>query len=333
MNPVLSIIVPVSTMDQNIGTFLKGLKDQDLEKNEFEVIAVIERNERSWDMACMWQLEYPDLQYVKQTKEGIGGARNAGIIHSKGKYVMFIDPQDRLASQCLKTVIGEMEKHDLDVLYTGTQKESTEVLPGMESIIRKEFTESIRGCMYRKEIITRNGIYFTQEKYYEDTDFNLRVLFFSERVKYLNYRFYHHQAAQAREDALSPQQLDDLMTMCEKTYYYFAPLVSDLPQQKRAISNYLYNRMYWFIGKLYETTPYENMEEWHKRLKKNQLFLFLAENSSLTRKGKMKLMYHSPSTIGFCVRTSRYVSRSFDSLRKMPLKSGMTNKITLLSNV
>ena len=45
---------------------------------------------------------YPGVHYIRQKNAGLSGARNTGLRHSLGKYLVFLDADDRLLPNALE---------------------------------------------------------------------------------------------------------------------------------------------------------------------------------------------------------------------------------------
>ncbi len=103
---MLSIIVPTLNEEKYIGSCLKSIKKQDVDK---EIIVVDSNSE---DDTAKIAKKYADKVIVTK-KVGVGMARNKGAEKAKGDIYLFIDADMRLNKGVLKRVLKEFEDQDL----------------------------------------------------------------------------------------------------------------------------------------------------------------------------------------------------------------------------
>ena len=111
-----SLILPVYNVEKFIGDCLDSLLDQDISRQEYEIICV---NDGSSDqssqeikkyMAC-----YSNIKLIEQENTGVCAARNRGLEHAAGEYVWFIDPDDMIVSKCLGKIYKYMKQEGADI--------------------------------------------------------------------------------------------------------------------------------------------------------------------------------------------------------------------------
>ena len=88
--PLVSVVIPCYNSARYLGETIESVLAQTYAR--VEVIVV---DDGSTDATPKIAQSYP-VQYVYQTNRGISAARNAGVVHSRGKYVQFLDHDDRL---------------------------------------------------------------------------------------------------------------------------------------------------------------------------------------------------------------------------------------------
>src|ERR1700728_2169006 len=59
------------------------------------------------------------VRYIYQTNRGISAARNTGILHGQGKYVLFLDHDDRLLPRAVENGVELLEEHPDCTLAVG----------------------------------------------------------------------------------------------------------------------------------------------------------------------------------------------------------------------
>lgn len=114
----LSIIVPVYNVSKYLAKCLDSLLCQDLQPDEYEVIVVDDGStDDSGAIAEEYAKVHPTLITVAhQDNQGLSGARNTGIKLAKGQYIQFVDSDDYLEPNVLKTLVDKMDSDNLDIL-------------------------------------------------------------------------------------------------------------------------------------------------------------------------------------------------------------------------
>ena len=125
--PLFSIIIPMKNADRYIRSALESIESQDF--NDMEVL-VIDDNSDSTDISKYlvesWKNCHPDIDVklfqTSKNNGGPGGARNIGLDNAAGKYVLFLDSDDRLNKNALKGVKSAIEQNpDTDIFVLGYQ--------------------------------------------------------------------------------------------------------------------------------------------------------------------------------------------------------------------
>jgi glycosyltransferase involved in cell wall biosynthesis len=100
-SPFFSIVIPTYNRANLIGLTLDSVLAQDFA--EFEVLVV---DDGSTDQTAEVIKRYSDarLHYLPKQNEERGAARNYGLARAQGEYVLFLDSDDRLHPQHLRTL-------------------------------------------------------------------------------------------------------------------------------------------------------------------------------------------------------------------------------------
>lgn len=112
----LSIIIPVYNVEKYVGRCLESCLDQDLPKDEYEIIVV---NDGTQDNSVQVIEKYikpeNNVTLIHRENGGLSAARNTGLKHAQGEYVWFVDSDDWIEKDSLSKLIQYIKKYDLDV--------------------------------------------------------------------------------------------------------------------------------------------------------------------------------------------------------------------------
>lgn len=120
-NIYFSIIIPAYNAEEYLYECIDSLKNQTY-KN-FEVVVVDDGSKDNTPAMCdSLSVKYKELRItaVHQANQRQIAARMNGIDHSLGKYIMFLDADDKLAENTLDVIHKAIAKYDTDiVIYDG----------------------------------------------------------------------------------------------------------------------------------------------------------------------------------------------------------------------
>lgn len=105
MRDLVSVVIPF----HNPGPFLRESIQSVLNQNysPVEIIAVDDGSTTSVKTVCD---SFAEVTYLWQPHQGPGPARNSGFAKSSGKYVVFLDADDRLLPNALQIGISSLQK-------------------------------------------------------------------------------------------------------------------------------------------------------------------------------------------------------------------------------
>ena len=123
----LSIIVPVYNVEQYIRPCLESVLNQELNEMEYEVILV---NDGSQDDS-FGQIQdiidgHRNIIRIDQDNQGLSGARNTGLLHAKGDYILFVDSDDLLVKNSVAYLLQIAENTSADLVVADFLKMSDE---------------------------------------------------------------------------------------------------------------------------------------------------------------------------------------------------------------
>ena len=140
------------------------------------------------------------MRVIHQENAGLSAARNTGIVVAQGEYIMFVDSDDYLQPNVLRTLIEQIECDNLDVLrfrYQNVRESGEAFAPYKDMTNYNDYSanptdgltflnERMGNQCYAVQFIIHREIVlkelFTHGIYFEDTDWTPRMLLRTKRV-------------------------------------------------------------------------------------------------------------------------------------------------------
>ena len=133
---LLSIIVPVYNVERYLPKCIDSLLNQDLPSDAYEIIIVDDGSPDVCPAICDdYAMRFANIKVIHRENGGLSAARNSGIDGAEGKFVQFVDSDDYLESNVLKTLVEKMETDQLDVLrfnYRNVNERYEEIEPNKD---------------------------------------------------------------------------------------------------------------------------------------------------------------------------------------------------------
>lgn len=203
----LSIIVPI----YNVAPYLKKCVDSLLQQDisDYEIILVDDGSTDNSGAIADELTAYPQplpkgkgvsMRVIHQENAGLSAARNTGIAVAQGEYIMFVDSDDYLQPNVLRTLMEQIEHDKLDVLrfrYQNVRESGEAFAPYRDMTNYNDYSpaptdgltflnERMGNQCYAWQFILRSKLcqeeIFTPSIYFEDTDWTPRMLLCADRV-------------------------------------------------------------------------------------------------------------------------------------------------------
>jgi glycosyltransferase involved in cell wall biosynthesis len=114
--PLVSVVIPCYNSARYLAETVESVVAQTY--GRIEIIVV---DDGSSDATSEIAQSYP-VRYVYQTNRGISAARNTGIVHSQGKYVLFLDHDDRLLPNAVEAGVKVLEENPECAIAVGEHR-------------------------------------------------------------------------------------------------------------------------------------------------------------------------------------------------------------------
>ena len=107
-----SIIIPIYNVSAFLPECLESVVGQSF--SDYEVVCVDDGStDDSFGIAKGYVDAHEHWQLIHQENQGLGAARNMGLKHASGDYVLFLDSDDRLRPESLQILSQKLEDEDL----------------------------------------------------------------------------------------------------------------------------------------------------------------------------------------------------------------------------
>lgn len=218
-NPILSIIIPVYNGELYLVECLDNIFKQDLIPNSFEVICVDDcSKDNSVQIISNYQKSFPNLKLIQHsTNLYLGSACNSGLRSAIGEYVWIIDQDDKIAENCIDTLINSCVENSLDVFLFNYRRidedgnildsplvfTNSRVLNGkayLDKYFKNNFCDYLLGyrwrALYKKEFLVINNIKFQERAIFDDSVFLFKSILLAKRVLSVESFFYNYKINQ-----------------------------------------------------------------------------------------------------------------------------------------
>lgn len=214
--PRFSIIIPVYNCKQYLPVCVDSVLEQTFK--DYELLLIDDGStDGSGDICDTLSQKYSQVKVLHKENGGAASARNVGIDHAMGAYMLFLDSDDTIEPNTLhmlKTAMSDenigmaMFGIEFDFYDKGEKIEKTDILGCKHKGIYKtdEITEKFKSFFednslssscnkcFRRDILTDNDLHYIEGMaIYEDMELVLRYLKYTQSVICLGEALYHYR--------------------------------------------------------------------------------------------------------------------------------------------
>jgi glycosyltransferase involved in cell wall biosynthesis len=308
----LSIVVPIYKVEQYLAKCVESLLNQDLLPEEYEIILVDDGSPDRCGMICEeYAASHSNIRVVHRKNGGLSVARNSGIAVAQGRFVQFVDSDDYLEPNVLKTLVDKMETDTLDVLRFNYQNVNENYEVFEPNKVNKPFvdyrdevcdgltflTERLGfGCYAWQFVISREllkGCFFKVGIYLEDSEWTPRLLLKASKVTSTDLLVYNYlmrkgSITQSEDDMKKRKLLDDKFLLIDSMKHQMGN-VSD----KRWFEGVIAHTVLSVLGDVCENY-YKDRKAIVKCLKQRKVFPISSYHSTRSAARKIYLVNVSP---------------------------------------
>lgn len=201
----ISIIIPCYNCSKFVEETILSLKKQTYDFNKIEILLI---NDGSQDNTLEVIKKYEDknIIVIDKKNEGVSATRNLGIQVSRGKYLLFLDPDDYLSEKTIANIIQFFDKHydEIDLVtypmilfYPNGRKvmhgrykndyDETKVYDLNEYYFLVQATINV--CIKNN----KDYAFDTKQFYSEDEQFNAKILMDKKKIGFVREAIYYYR--------------------------------------------------------------------------------------------------------------------------------------------
>ena len=302
----ISIIIPIFNVENYIFRCLDSIYSQGVDESCFEVIAVNDGStDKSSDIVRKFQKEHSNILLFEKNNEGVSVARNLAVEKSSGDYLAFIDPDDSILPNSLKSLMTTIESQPLIpmIIMRSYGDNGVELYKwvhlykhmqnvGCLDTINEGYVRgSVCGCAFSRKHILNNQIKFPEGiRNSEDTIFFFQSMTFCKNCFFADIPFY--QVIGREGSASRTFSIERLNSMIHSIEYVDNLLYEkNIAEIKSAILNFL---KYLLISSLIYAIIKTKHSGLSYLIKHSRLSWFYVDTTNIEYlKWKMKLLNFS----------------------------------------
>lgn len=232
----VSVIVPVYNGGEFIELCIKDILNQTLKS--IELILINDGSEDNTLQICQKYAEYDNrITLINQENKGVSTARNNGIDKAMGKYICFIDSDDRIKEDYLENLYSIAEKKDvkivccdiecLDKYYKSKSIKTIDegyytYLDALEELFKfRNLNWGPCGKLFQLDLV-KGKIWFPNVEVYEDLVFVYKTIYIAEKIFYTKkckYYYVHRENDGAMRKFIKYPTIDIIKVADEAIFF------------------------------------------------------------------------------------------------------------------
>ena len=259
----LSIIIPIYNSEKYLPECLNSLCSQ-IKNNNVEIILIDDNSsDKSLNICRKYKKKFKFIKLVIfKVNKGVSVCRNKGIKIASGKYISFVDSDDKLENGSIKLIINKLNKYSKsDILVIRSKEIFSNVIDknqflklpkksNKKSIITfidnfDKFRATCWNFILKKDFITSNDIYFKKIITYEDQVFVSEILCYAKSFEIINKAIYLWRIFEP--NTLGKKSGYVVAMSCVKIIYEISNFIQQNEQLKSKKIKFLFSRLNFVI--------------------------------------------------------------------------------------
>lgn len=206
MNKLVSVIVPIYNVEKYIRRCVNSILNQTY--TDIEIILVDDGSPDNCPQICDDYSKIDSrIKVIHKKNGGLSDARNAGMAVAKGQYISFIDSDDYVSNDFIKTLLDTMISEDSDIVecsivkfyednHFGTYNDDFKItsfstVDGLSALIaEKPFHQYVWNKLYKRDLAL--DIPYAVGKLNEDEFWTYQVFGRASRITRINKTMYYY---------------------------------------------------------------------------------------------------------------------------------------------
>lgn len=225
MNDVISIVVPVYKVENEIDRCVKSLLSQTY--TNIEIILVDDGSPDNCPKICDdYAKKDGRVSVVHKQNGGLSDARNAGLKVATGEFILYVDSDDYIDEDACQRLIDVASNCSVDIIVGGAVVHNGKPNERMEqhsfqageicdakefikkAIVMHEWYAPAWLNMYRRRFLLDSELYYKKGIYFEDMEMLPRVFLAANKVAVMGGTFYHYVI---RKNSIMTSSRDSIM--------------------------------------------------------------------------------------------------------------------------
>lgn len=283
-----SVIIPIYKVEEYLEETVESVLDQTIGFEEnIQIILVNDGSpDNSGEICEKYQKLYPDnIEYVVQKNAGVSAARNAGIPLIRGKYVNFLDSDDKWSEDAFEKAYAFFEEHyeEIDVLAVRMQFfESREdfhvldekfldgdrVIDLTDENCSRFIQVHVISVFIKASAIQEDNRFAEGLKYGEDSLFLTPILLEKCKMGILQSSLFYYRRRENKTSAVQTQNKDpDFYLSCPEKYYF--GIIEESEKRFGKVIAYVQNVLFYDLGwRIYQNPKKVLTDEQYERFLK-----------------------------------------------------------------
>ncbi|MCD8232305.1 MAG: glycosyltransferase [Clostridiales bacterium] len=245
---MISVIVPVYNIEKHISQCIDSLLTQTM--RDLEILLIDDGStDRSGEICRCYAASHENIRYFHQENRGVSAARNFGLSHAAGKWILFVDGDDFADEELAETLLSlaDDEPHIASPAFFAersgkaipcnffpqnfscrTPEEKSDLFYQlMVAQYAQENQNALTaigvpwGKLYRRSFLEKYELCFpVQLRRMQDNIFNMKAFYYAGKIRYENLHLYHYRAEHIQSyTAAYPPELYEMVLSCRDEFF------------------------------------------------------------------------------------------------------------------
>lgn len=211
---LVTIIVPIYNTEDYLERCIRSIVSQTYK--DLEIILVDDGSSDSSLSICKEFVSKDNrVKLLSQPNSGASAARNKGLDHAQGDYVMFVDSDDWIDQDMVKTLVNDITEKNVQMVISQvpgdkciTTTKSVNMLEALETILTRAWWGPV-GKLLKKDVA--GDVRFPNATISEDYVFMVHTILKCKQIYYDSRCFYHREtrAGSLSRLALSKRKFEE----------------------------------------------------------------------------------------------------------------------------